>query len=122
MARQIGALRGWVEWAGMAPPWALMRTLPLERAVRVGAAVGALAMALDRPNRPIAMRNLGIAFPAMDEASRLALLRDTYRNFGRMAAEWVHFYELNPANIARYVSYTGEEYWRQALRISGGRG
>ncbi len=77
MARQVGALRGWVEWAGMAPPWAILRALPLERAVRVGAALGALAMALDRANRPIAMRNLTIAFPAMDEAGRLALLRDT---------------------------------------------
>ena len=28
MARQIGALRGRVEWAGMAPLWALLRALP----------------------------------------------------------------------------------------------
>lgn len=122
MARQIGALRGWVEWAGMAPPWAILRALPLERAVRVGAALGGFAMGLDRANRPIALRNLTIAFPAMSEAERLALLRDTYRNFGRMAAEWVHFYELNPANIDRFVSYVGLEHWQSALRISGGRG
>jgi Kdo2-lipid IVA lauroyltransferase/acyltransferase len=122
MARQIGALRGWVEWAGMAPPWAILRAFPLERAVRIGAALGALAMTLDRTNRPIAMRNLTIAFPAMDEAGRLALLRDTYRNLGRMAAEWVHFYELNPGNIERYVTYADRECWDEAIRISAGRG
>jgi len=106
----------------MAPPWAILRALSLERAVRVGAALGPLAMALDRANRPIAMRNLTIAFPAMNEAGRLALLRDTYRNFGRMAAEWVHFYELSPGNIERYVTYAGREYWDDAIRLSAGRG
>jgi KDO2-lipid IV(A) lauroyltransferase len=122
MARQIGALRGWVEWAGIAPPWTILRALPLERAVRLGAAAGSIAMAFDRPNRPIAMRNLAIAFPEIDEAARLAILRDTYRNFGRMAAEWVHFFELNPGNIERYVTYEGREHWDAAIRASAGRG
>src|ERR1700722_468483 len=122
MARQVGALRGWVEFAGIAPPWALLRALPLERAVRVGAAAGSIAMALDRGNRPIAMRNLAIAFPEIDEAARLAILRDTYRNFGRMAAEWVHFFEINPGNIDRSVTYDGREHWDEAIRLSAGRG
>lgn len=68
------------------------------------------------------MRNLTIAFPAMDVAGRLTLLRDTYRNFGRMAAEWVHFYELNSGNIERYVTYADREYWDEAIRLSAGRG
>jgi KDO2-lipid IV(A) lauroyltransferase len=122
MPRQVGALRGWVEFAGIAPPWAVLRALPLERAVRVGAAAGSVAMALDRGNRPIAMRNLAIAFPEIDEAARLAILRETYRNFGRMAAEWVHFFELNPGNIDRYVTYDGREHWDEAIRLSAGRG
>ena len=122
MARQIGTLRGWVEWAGIALPWAILRALPLERAVRLGAAAGSIAMAIDRRNRSIAMRNLAIAFPEIDEAARLAILRDTYRNFGRMAAEWVHFFELNPGNIERYVTYAGREHWDEAIRLSAGRG
>ncbi|MEA2650160.1 MAG: Kdo2-lipid lauroyltransferase/acyltransferase [Candidatus Binataceae bacterium] len=122
MARQIGVVRGWVECAGIALPWAILRAFPLERAVRVGAAMGSLAMTLDRANRPIAMRNLAIALPAMDPAGHLALLRNTYRNFGRMAAEWVHFYEFNPSNIERYVTYADREYWDEAIRLSAGRG
>src|SRR5882672_215987 len=122
MARQIGVVRGWVECAGIALPWAILRAFPLERAVRVGATMGSLAMTLDRANRPIAMRNLAIALPAMDPAGHLALLRNTYRNFGRMAAEWVHFYELNPSNIERYVTYADREYWDEAIRLSAGRG
>ena len=122
MARQIGALRGWLETAALAPPWAILRALPLEHAVRLGAAAGSLVMALDRHNRPIAMRNLEIAFPDKDLDTRGAILRDTYRNFGRMAAEWVHFFDLDPGNIERHVTYAGREHWDQAIRLSAGRG
>jgi KDO2-lipid IV(A) lauroyltransferase len=122
MARQIGALRGRLEWAGMAPLWALLRALPLERAVRLGGAMGPVAMAFDRGNRSIALCNLTIAFPEIDDAARLSILRDTYRNFGRMAAEWVHFFELNPGNIASYVTYDGRQHWDEAIRLSNGRG
>jgi KDO2-lipid IV(A) lauroyltransferase len=122
MARQIGALRGWLEMAALAPPWAILRALPLERAVRFGATAGSLAMALDRQNRPIAMRNLEIAFPEKNLDARRAILLDAYRNFGRMAAEWVHFFDLDPGNIECYVTYAGRENWDEAIRLSAGRG
>ena len=122
MARQIGALRGWLETAALAPPWAILRALPLERAVRVGAALAPIVAAFDRHNRAIAMRNLEIAFPEKSLAQRRAILHDTWRNFGRMAAEWVHFFDLNPGNIARYVTYDGRENWDEAVRLSAGRG
>jgi len=122
MARQIGPLRAWAEFAALAPPWALLRLLPLERAVRVGAAMGLAASAFDRHNRSIARRNIAIAFAAKSESERGGILRATYRNFGRMIAEWVHFLELGPANIERYVTYEGREYWADAIRRSDGRG
>ena len=39
-----------------------------------------------------------------------------------MAAEWVHFFELNPGNIESYVTYEGREHWDEAIRLSDGRG
>jgi KDO2-lipid IV(A) lauroyltransferase len=122
MARQIGALRGWLESAALAPPWAFLRALSLERAVRLGAAIGPLAMALDRRNRLLGLRNLKIAFPDEEPAARLDILRDTYRNLGRMAAEWVHFFDFDQDNIQRYVTYEGRENWDEAIHLSGGRG
>jgi Kdo2-lipid IVA lauroyltransferase/acyltransferase len=122
MARQIGALRGSLESAALAPLWAILRALPLERAVRFGAAAGSIAMALDRRNRLIATRNLELAFPEKDLAVRCAILRDAYRNFGRMAAEWVHFFDLDPGNIERHVTYEGRDHWDEAIRLSAGRG
>jgi Kdo2-lipid IVA lauroyltransferase/acyltransferase len=122
MARQIGALRGWLEAGALAPPWAILRTLPLERAVRVGAAVGSIAMALDRRNCAIATRNLEIAFPEMDPVARRDIRTAAYRNFGRMVAEWVHFFDLSPDNIERYAIYENRENWEEAIRLSAGRG
>lgn len=122
MARQIGRFRAWAECAALAAPWALLRGLPLERAVRAGAAIGALTLAFDFYNRSIARRNLDLAFADLSSQQRSAILRRTYRNFGRMAAEWVHFPELARNNIGRYVTYAGREHWENAIERSQGRG
>jgi KDO2-lipid IV(A) lauroyltransferase len=122
MARQIGWLRAWAECAAFAPPWALLRGLPLEGAIRAGAAIGAIALAFDLYNRSIARRNLELAFANLAPEQRSAILRKTYRNFGRMAAEWAHFPELAANNIEHYVSYAGREHWDDAIKLSQGRG
>jgi KDO2-lipid IV(A) lauroyltransferase len=122
MARQIGRLRSWAECAAFAAPWALLRGLPLEPALRTGAAIGSIALAFDLYNRSIARRNLEIAFAEATAVKRASILRETYRNFGRMAAEWVHFPQLGPENIERYVTYAGREYWDDAIQRSDGRG
>ncbi len=122
MPRQVGAVRAWIEAIALAPPWAVLRGLPLAAAERVGAATGALVMALDFHNRAIALRNLQIAFPELGRDAHRDILRRTYRNFGRMMAEWVHTFDFNRTNIARYVTYAGREHWDEAARVSNGRG
>jgi KDO2-lipid IV(A) lauroyltransferase len=106
----------------MAPPWIVLRALPLDQAVRAGAAMGAAAMVLDRLNRPIAMKNLAIAFPDMDRSAHLRILRDSYRNFGRMAAEWTHFPKLSREKVIEMVGYSNREHWDAAIQASSGRG
>jgi Kdo2-lipid IVA lauroyltransferase/acyltransferase len=122
MARQIGRFRAWAECAAFAAPWALLRGLPLERAVRAGAAIGVIALQFDFHNRAIARRNLAQAFTGLSSSRHSAILRETYCNFGRMAAEWVHFPQLSRNNIERYVSYAGRENWDDAINQSHGRG
>lgn len=122
MARQVGIARAWAEYAALAPLWGSLRALPLRRAVRVGAAIGSIAMRLDLLNRSIAIRNLEIAFPQMELAARLRILRDTYQNYGRMAAEWIHFFELDRSNIEKFVDYEDRQYWDRAIERSDGRG
>ncbi len=120
MPRQI---TGWEARLEYLPIGASVRTLhamPRERAVRFGARLGGLAAVLDRFNRPVAIRNLTLAFPELGPPARLAILRDSYRNWGRMLAEWVHFDSLGPENIAHYVSYENRDYWDAATAAANG--
>jgi KDO2-lipid IV(A) lauroyltransferase len=122
MPRQIGVLRASLEYAALAPFWAPLRALPLAQAVALGGALGPLAMKLDRSNRAIAERNLSIAFPDQNKDTHSTILRETYRNFGRMAAEWAHLFEITPASFDRFARFDGAENWTEALRAADGRG
>jgi len=122
MARQIGGVRAQLEFGPVALLCAGLGVLPLRRAVRAAARLGEIAMALDRIDRPVAMRNLEIAFPDLSVARRLEILRATYRNWGRMMAEWTHFDELTTDNISQFVTYDGRENWEDAIRRAQGRG
>ena len=109
MARQIGAVQARIEYTGISAVAATLRAMPLERAVRAGARLGGWAMKFDRPNRPIALKNLEIAFPEMTPLARLTILRAMYRNWGRVLAEWTHVNELSRDNIEQVVTYEGFE-------------
>ena len=122
MARQTGPLRAHLEYAAIGALAAPLRAMERERAVRAGARLGALAMRLDRFDRPVAMRNLEIAFPELGVAERLEILQATYRNWGRTLAEWMHFASLGPDNIERFAIYRGLENWKRGEELSGGRG
>ncbi|HTT75633.1 MAG TPA: hypothetical protein VMF50_06580, partial [Candidatus Binataceae bacterium] len=122
MPRQIGLVRASLEYAALAPLWAPLRALPLAQAVKLGGAIGPIAMALDRANRPIAERNLSIAFPHLSADARRSILRETYRNFCRIAAEWTHLFEITPANFGRFGRFDGYDHWTEALRLADSRG
>src|ERR1700719_1654218 len=122
MARQTGPLRARLEYAAIGALAAPLRAMERERAVRAGARLGALAMRLDRFDRPVAMRNLEIAFPGLSIAERLEILRATYRNWGRTLAEWMHLASLGPDNIERFATYRGMENWKRGEELSRGRG
>ena len=122
LARQSGPLRARLEYAAIGALVAPLAAMERERAIRAGARLGALAMRLDRFDRPIAMRNLEIAFPALSRAERLGILGATYENWGRTLAEWMHFSSLGPDNIERFATYRGIENWKRGEELSCGRG
>jgi KDO2-lipid IV(A) lauroyltransferase len=122
MPRQIGSVQARIEYTGISAVTAALRAMPLERAVRAGARLGGWAMKFDRPNRPIALKNLEIAFPEMTPLARLNILRAMYRNWGRVLAEWTHLPELSRANIEQVATYEDKENLDEAERRSNGRG
>ncbi|HLH77953.1 MAG TPA: lysophospholipid acyltransferase family protein [Candidatus Binataceae bacterium] len=122
MARQTSGVAARAEFILFSAARATLQRLPLARAVWLGTKIGTLAAAADRFNRPIAMRNLAIAFPDYDRARHREILAAMYRNWGRMAAEWCHLPKLGPDQLKYLVSYDGVENWRAGEALSAGRG
>ncbi len=83
--------------------------------MRLGAAVAALAIRIDRRHRRIGLRNLAIAFPEKSEAARMAILVASYRNLGRMIAECTHLEHLTPQNVGERIAFADEAFWRDGV-------
>jgi Kdo2-lipid IVA lauroyltransferase/acyltransferase len=122
MARQASGASARVEYALFAAARGALAALPLRGAVSLGVCLGSITAAVDRINRPVAMRNLEIAFPQWSPDEKRATLTAMYRNWGRMAGEWCHLHELTPENISQFAHYEGMENWKRGLELSAGRG
>jgi KDO2-lipid IV(A) lauroyltransferase len=122
MARQIGGFRANLEYLPVAALVRMFAAMPLERALKVGASLGSVIMRLDAGNRPIGIKNLEIAFPALAPDARLKILAEMYRNWGRLIAEWPHSRLLNRDNIEKFITYDGIENLREAVAIGEKRG
>ncbi len=112
-----------IEFAAFSLPVAFFRRLRFETAFRLGERLGHVAYVLARPQRKTAMVNLRIAFPEKPVHERLAILRESCRNFGRVAAEWCHMQRLTAANVADRVTFDDPEFWHgEAQRIIASSG
>ena len=118
MPRQIGGFRAGIEYLPITALVRMFAAMPLDLAVRVGSLLGSTIMRLDFENRPIAIRNLEIAFPQLDRDARLKILADMYRNWGRVIAEWSHSGELDRDNIENHVTYHDTYNLTQALALA----
>ncbi len=122
MPRQIGGFRANLEYLPVAALVRMFAAMPVDRAVKMGASLGSIIMRFDLGNRPIAIRNLEIAFPELDRDARLNILTAMYRNWGRVIAEWPHSGELNRRNIGNFVTYDGIDNLNAALVLAEKRG
>ncbi|HXN87615.1 MAG TPA: lysophospholipid acyltransferase family protein [Candidatus Binataceae bacterium] len=118
MPRQIGGVRAQIEYLPVAALMRMFAAMPLARAIKAGAALGSIIARGDLGNRPIALKNLEIAFPELDSAARAKILLAMYRNWGRVLAEWPHSGKLNRANIESFVTYDGVENLNHALKLA----
>lgn len=89
--------------------------MPRRLALRAGAALAALVSVVLRKQRRIARINLGIAFPEKSEAERRAILRCSWRNLGRVAAEFCHLRWLTPESVAEYVHFEDRAAWQRII-------
>jgi KDO2-lipid IV(A) lauroyltransferase len=83
---------------------------------------GKIAYRLDRRHIRIGLKNLEIAFPEKTEAERECILRDSYVNLGRSAAEYVRLGGFFYRRLKRRVTYQGLVHFGRALRAKPGSG
>ena len=88
----------------------------------LGIAGGYLGYLIDRRHVKIGMRNLAIAFPEREEAQRRRILRASYVNLGRSAAEYVRLGGFFYHRLKQRVIYNRFEYWKEIQRQNPGKG
>jgi KDO2-lipid IV(A) lauroyltransferase len=74
--------------------WAGLRLIPLTPLRAILEALGRGVWLLDRRHRDVVAANLRIAFPGWPAARRAAAERQAFANWGRIAAELLHFDEI----------------------------
>ncbi len=104
----------WPAWLSLGLIWLIAR-LPWRRAIVVGASLGAPLLRLLGRRRRIAQTNLVLCFPELDEDSRQAVLRENFRDLGRMLAEFAASWMASNRSFARIPHrITGLEHLRAA--------
>ena len=92
--------------------------MPAARAVAEG--IARLARLLTPRRRQAAYRNLEIALPGSDWATRRRIVEGVYQNLGRILLSLGRMPRLDSRNIHDWIGYEGYEYFEQAL--GGGQG
>jgi KDO2-lipid IV(A) lauroyltransferase len=88
----------------------------------LGIAGGFAGYLLDRVHVRIGLRNLAFAFPQKCEGERRLILRASYVNFGRSAAEYIRLGGFFYRRLKRRVTYSRFEYWEEMKRRYPGKG
>jgi KDO2-lipid IV(A) lauroyltransferase len=97
-----------------------VRRMPHRRALAVGERLGDMAHALGI-RRAVAERNLELAFPERSASERAAILREHYRELGRVCVEYANLPELARSTPGEVVAEVrGEEHLDGARALGRG--
>jgi KDO2-lipid IV(A) lauroyltransferase len=113
--REPPRLRTWLEYVALRGAVGLLALAPLWLAFRIAEAVAFVAWLVDVPHRRIGMTNLAIAFPGEPIGRRRRILRRSFLNLGRMAAELAHLPRLGDARLRDMVRFADEAWWAEAV-------
>lgn len=109
-----------------------MRIIPKRVSLRIGSGIGMAAYHLLGKRRQYAYAHLDIVFPngipatSPNGSSQSGtndpeeVLKQTYRHFGKMVAEFMRFTDLTPDTLNRHIEYEGLEHLETAYRRGGG--
>ncbi len=107
-------MREWLEYLAV---WWMVRVfgiLPRAASRSLGAAVGAAALRILPRLRTVGLRNLELAYPEMQLAERLAILKGEYRQLGWLLAEFCLMPQYTVEQTAAFIRTEGLEHYLQA--------
>lgn len=88
----------------------LLHFLPLRRQERIGELFGALLYRFGKERRHVALTNLRLCFPALNDVERERLARRHFAAFGRSFVERGLLWWASPERLCRLVSIEGLEH------------
>jgi len=88
----------------------------------LGAIGGFIGYCLDRRHVKIGMKNLSIAFPKRSASARRRILRASYVNLGKGAAEYVRLAGFFHTRLRDRVRYERFQYWDEVASRYPGKG
>jgi KDO2-lipid IV(A) lauroyltransferase len=91
-----------------------LRVLPRRMARACGAGIAAITFLLHSRLRRVGRRNLELAFPALPDAEREAILRKEYRHLGWLLAEFCQMTTYTRASASRFIRYEGLNHYLAA--------
>jgi Kdo2-lipid IVA lauroyltransferase/acyltransferase len=97
-----------------------LRALPLGAATAIAASVVGVVPLVASRLRRIGLDNLAHAFPESDAEWRSRVLREAFRNLGRLGAEVAHFDELDANRLHEIVGFFDDEserIWRESCTL-----
>jgi len=97
-----------------------LRALPHRGARAFGRWIGALAHALDRRHREIALRNMALALPETDEAERRRRVGECFRHFGAALCDAISATRFSPTELCHLYTLEGWEHLDEAERLGKG--
>jgi len=88
----------------------------------IGMMGGLVGYWLDRRHTKIGLKNLSIAFPERSEEERRHILRASYINLGKGAAEYIRLAGFFHTRLRDCVTYDRFWYWKQVAKENPGKG
>jgi KDO2-lipid IV(A) lauroyltransferase len=109
-----------VEYALLLPFLGLVRALPHGASRQLGAALGGLALRVDRRRRRIGAENLAHAFPERSEAERARLLAACFRHFGAAFVDGLSAQRFDQVAFCERTTISGLEHLTAAVELGRG--
>jgi KDO2-lipid IV(A) lauroyltransferase len=100
----------------------LLSLLPDFLLYPLGALGGLIGYVLDHRHVRIGLKNLELAFAHRSEKERREILRASYVNLGRDAAEYIRLGGFFSTRLKRRITYDRFEYWHEIAARYPGRG